>query len=159
MSNYIGVNTKKVVERKLGGFTLIELMVIIVILGILVAVIAPRIPGFVEKSKQSRTKGNLANLRSALKLYYSDNDGKYPVTASIAEFLVPRYMKEMPNAEMPPNHAPSDVITGDVGLNQITPADAGGWIYNYNNASNAWGDVMPNCNAHTDSSGNFWSSY
>jgi len=145
--------------KKSKGFTLIELMVVIVILGILAAVIAPRIPGFVNKAKEGRTKGNLGNLRSAMNIYYSDNDGRYPTTNAVSDLLVPKYLKAIPAAEMPPNHSPSSAVTGDAGVSAITAGDAGGWIYNYNNASAVWGDLLPNCNAHTDSASTNWSAY
>jgi len=144
--------------KKNNGFTLIELMVVIVILGILAAVIAPRIPKFVEKAKENKTKANLANLRSALSLYYSDNNGKYPVTNALDALLVPKYLKELPTADIPPYHS-LNIITGDNNVSEITPGDAGGWIYNYNNASHAWGDIIINCSVHTDSGGTNWSSY
>jgi general secretion pathway protein G len=144
--------------KKSKGFTLIELMVVIVILGILAAVIAPRIPGFVNKAKEGRTKGNLGNLRSAMNIYYSDCDGNYPVTNNLASVMVPKYLKAIPQAEMPPNHTASNAVADNTGAT-MTPADAGGWMYNSDKTSNVWGDVIPNCNAHTDSSGTGWSTY
>ncbi|MEW6040572.1 MAG: type II secretion system protein [Elusimicrobiota bacterium] len=145
--------------KKSKGFTLIELMVVIVILGILAAVIAPRIPGFVNKAKEGRTKGNLGNIRSAMNIYYGDNDGIYPVTTDLSSMLVPKYLKEIPKAEMPPYHSASNSITGDTGASAITPSDTGGWIYNHEKTSRVWGDIIPNCNAHSDSSNTMWSSY
>ena len=61
------------------GFTLIELMVVIVILGILAGLIVPRIMGRPEEAKQLKAKIQIESLETALKLYKLDN-GTYPGT-------------------------------------------------------------------------------
>ena len=62
------------------GFTLIEIMVVIVILAILAAVIAPRIIGRVDESRVTESKVQIKNFETALKMYRLDN-GKYPTTS------------------------------------------------------------------------------
>ncbi len=59
------------------GFTLIEIMVVIVILAILAAIIAPRVIGRVDESRVTECKVQIANLETALKMYKLDN-GRYP---------------------------------------------------------------------------------
>jgi general secretion pathway protein G len=61
------------------GFTLIEIMVVIVILGILAMYVAPKLMGRPEEAKQVRAKMDIAALETALKLYKLDN-GMYPGT-------------------------------------------------------------------------------
>jgi len=61
------------------GFTLIEIMVVIIILGILAMYVAPKLMGRPEEAKQVRTKMDIAALETALKLYKLDN-GLYPST-------------------------------------------------------------------------------
>lgn len=61
------------------GFTLIELMVVIVILGILAGLIVPRIMGRPEEAKQLKAKLQIESLETSLKLYKLDN-GMYPTT-------------------------------------------------------------------------------
>jgi len=61
------------------GFTLIEIMVVIVILGILAGLIVPRIMGRPEEAKQLKAKIQIESIETALKLYRLDN-GKYPDT-------------------------------------------------------------------------------
>ena len=56
------------------GFTLIELMIVVAIIGILAGVAVPRYRDLVKRSKEGATKGNLGALRSALNIYYSDNE-------------------------------------------------------------------------------------
>jgi len=69
------------------GFTLIELMVVIVILGILAAIIAPRIVGRTDDAKVTEAKVQIKNFETALKLYKIDN-GTYPGTEQGLEALV-----------------------------------------------------------------------
>ena len=69
------------------GFTLIELMVVIVILGILAGLIVPRIMGRPEEAKQLKAKMQIESMETALKLYKLDN-GFYPDTEQGLQALV-----------------------------------------------------------------------
>lgn len=61
------------------GFTLIELMVVIVILSILAVYVAPRLMGRPEQAKQVKARVDIQAFETALKLYKLDN-GTYPTT-------------------------------------------------------------------------------
>ncbi len=61
------------------GFTFLELMVVVVILGLLATYIAPRFMGRTEDAKAVKAKVDIAGLETALKLYKLDN-GVYPTT-------------------------------------------------------------------------------
>jgi general secretion pathway protein G len=74
-------------SRASGGFTLIELMVVIVILSILAVYMVPRIMGRPEQAKQLKARIDIQALETALKLYKLDN-GKYPTTEQGLEALV-----------------------------------------------------------------------
>jgi general secretion pathway protein G len=69
------------------GFTLIELMVVIVILGILAGLIVPRIMGRPEQAKQLKARMQIESISTALKLYKLDN-GMYPSTEQGLQALV-----------------------------------------------------------------------
>ena len=69
------------------GFTLIELMVVIVILGILAGLIVPRIMGRPEEAKQLKAKMQIESIGTALKLYKLDM-GSYPTTEQGLQALV-----------------------------------------------------------------------
>jgi len=72
---------------RISGFTLIELMVVIVILGILAAIIVPNIISRTDEAKVTEVKVQINNLETALKLYKLDN-GQYPSTEQGIEALV-----------------------------------------------------------------------
>ncbi|MFH0807155.1 MAG: type II secretion system protein [Elusimicrobiota bacterium] len=149
--------------KKSRGFTLIELMVVIVILGILAAVIAPRIPQFVNKAKEGRTKGNLGTLRSTLNIYYSDNDGIYPVDTLTAT-LVPKYIKKIPDVVCPGSHLnPIATVRADTTAGVLAPSDTSGWNYENTSTEDNWGDICVNCSLHKDNTnaatGSAWSSF
>jgi general secretion pathway protein G len=69
------------------GFTLIELMVVIVILGILAGFIVPRFMGRPDEARQLKAKIQIESLETALKLYKLDN-GNYPDTEQGLKALV-----------------------------------------------------------------------
>ena len=69
------------------GFTLIELMVVIVILGILAGLIVPRIMGRPEEARRMKARVQIESIETALKLYKLDN-GMYPSTEQGLDALV-----------------------------------------------------------------------
>lgn len=73
--------------RRAAGFTLIELMVVIVILGILAGLIVPRIMGRPEEAKQLKAKLQIESLETSLQLYKLDN-GVYPSTEQGLQALI-----------------------------------------------------------------------
>lgn len=78
--------------KKQKGFTLIELMVVIVIIGILAGLIIPRIMGRPDEARRAKARIQMEGIETALKLYRLDN-GFYPSTEQGLKALV-----EMPTA-------------------------------------------------------------
>jgi prepilin-type N-terminal cleavage/methylation domain-containing protein len=70
------MNKKNAFRR---GFTLIELMIVIVILGILMGTILPRLTGAQARARDTARKADLTNISQALEVYYGDT-GSYPMT-------------------------------------------------------------------------------
>ena len=69
------------------GFTLIELMVVIVILGILAGLIIPRIMGRPEEARRMKARIQMESVETALRLYKLDN-GVYPSTEQGLQALI-----------------------------------------------------------------------
>jgi general secretion pathway protein G len=69
------------------GFSLIELMVVVIILGILAMYIGPKLMGRTEQAKEVQTRVQIEGLETALKLYKLDN-GVYPTTEQGLQALV-----------------------------------------------------------------------
>src|SRR5262252_9831896 len=85
-------------HRRARGFTLIEIMVVITILGILAALIVPRVVGRTDDARVAAARQDVASLMQALKLYRLDN-GRYPSTEQGLRALI-----EKPTAEPVPNN-------------------------------------------------------
>jgi len=80
------------------GFTLIELMVVIVILGILAGLIIPRIMGRPEEARRMKARIQIESIETAIKLYKLDN-GYYPSTEQGLQALVePPSAGQLPRA-------------------------------------------------------------
>ena len=75
--------------RNTAGFTLIELMVVIIILGLLAAIVMPRIVGETDKARYGAALAQMRILEDALKRYKLDN-GVFPTTEQGLEALVQR---------------------------------------------------------------------
>ena len=73
--------------RNNAGFTLIELMVVIIILGLLAAIVMPRVVGETDRARYEQAKVQMRILEDALKRYKLDN-GVYPSTEQGLESLV-----------------------------------------------------------------------
>lgn len=74
-------NMKRRRERRAGreGFTLIEVLLVVVIIGILVGVAMPRLGGRVQQAKIAAAQADINNIGMAIRLYEVDN-GSYPAS-------------------------------------------------------------------------------
>ena len=72
-----------------GGFTLVELLVVLVILGLVMGLAGPRVLGYLSTSREKAAKLQIESFSSALDLFYLDN-GRYPSTSEGLQSLVQR---------------------------------------------------------------------
>jgi general secretion pathway protein G len=73
--------------QRSAGFTLVEIMVVVVILGVLAVLIVPRVVGRTEEARATAAKHDIAAIMQSLKLYRLDN-GRYPTNEQGLQALV-----------------------------------------------------------------------
>lgn len=103
------------------GFTLIEIMVVVVILGILASIIAPRIMGAPDEARTAKARQDIRAIEGALKLYRLDNY-RYPTTEQGLKALV--HKPTIP--PVPDNWKPGGYL-------DHLPIDPWGHVYKYRN--------------------------
>ncbi|GAM63851.1 general secretion pathway protein G [Vibrio ishigakensis] len=106
-------------RNKQGGFTLLEVMVVVVILGILASFVVPNLLGNKEKADQQKAITDIVALENALDMYKLDN-GVYPTTDQGLDALVTR-----PTGSPEPRNYRSD------GYIRRLPSDPWGNDYQY----------------------------
>jgi prepilin-type N-terminal cleavage/methylation domain-containing protein len=129
------------------GFTLIELMIVVAIIGILAAIAIPKFADLINKSKEGATKGALSAVRSAIQVYYGDNEGIFPGDTLAILTTNAKYINEIPVAKLPTTgHADTNAVA-------VTVTHAGGWTYfNDSTSASTWGNFVVNCK-HEDIKG------
>jgi len=74
-------------RSRAAGFTLVELLIVVVILAILAAVVIPQINGASAEAKESALRASLATVRQAISLYRVQHNETYPGQSGWAEFV------------------------------------------------------------------------
>ena len=67
--------------RRSRGFTLIEMLIVIVVIAVLASIVVPRLFGAGRKAKEAKLRAELHNLRNAIQAFYGDH-GVYPTQLS-----------------------------------------------------------------------------
>lgn len=80
-------STQRVESRRERGFTLIEIMVVVVIIGLLAAIVAPNLIGNIDRAAVTRARADIRTIDNALNLYRLDNF-RYPSTDEGLQALV-----------------------------------------------------------------------
>ena len=120
-------------QRK--GFTLVELVIVIAILGILAAYAVPKYQGLVEQARSAEARAQLGTVRSALGIYYAKNHGVYPDSIEskkaelFADGTVPTVEVTKPDGTVISSNAVAVSTTTDGKITASDVTDAGGWIY------------------------------
>ncbi|MBD3332882.1 prepilin-type N-terminal cleavage/methylation domain-containing protein [candidate division GN15 bacterium] len=126
------------------GFTLIELVIIIVVLGILAAVAIPKYQDIAGEARESSCKASLGGLRSGIAIWYAKEAVKNstaqwpPYDSLVASGVV--FEQTLPNNPYQPN-AGDSVVSGYNQSKGTVVGTRGGWVYN-----DSTGQVWPNTN-------------
>ncbi len=157
------------------GFTLIELMIVVAIIGILAAVAIPKFADLIRKSSEGKLKGTLGAMRSALSIYYGDMEGNYPSDFNSLT-VNGKYLSAIPSIKLPDYHASTVVIRHNLTPNAFGCGggymlDSGEWIYWSDNGAlcgsspppagqraRTQGELWIAC-SHTDTKGTVWTNY
>ena len=126
------MNTKRPSHKKnRSGFTLVELVVVVLVLGIIAATAAPRMFNTAGDARQNSTKSSLAVVRDAIELYKAQN-GAYPgsagTQAGLQADLKPYLRGPFPVNQLPGASKDASVLVTTAG----TPLTASGtqdWAY------------------------------
>lgn len=120
---------RKTIKVKFKGFTLVELLIVIVILGILAAIVIARFTGATKDAKEASLKANLSGVRSQIEIYRARSaSDSYP--ANLAALVSEGYIRKIPQD---PFYKQSSEYTA------LSGPGIGGWVY-----SNATGQVYVN---------------
>lgn len=128
--------SKKNKQKGFKGFTLIEMLIVIVIIGILAAALIPRLSSARGRANDVARKADLAQIASALVMYQIDH-GKFPICDTpeewctldeISEKLITAGMLSIPTD-------PDTTRVVDPGIADLTPTE---WQYIYTTISKWW---------------------
>ena len=86
------------IQRSKGkGFTLIEMMIVLVVIGILVGTLLPQFRGAQDEAAEQRARSELRTLATALESYYIHNSNAYPSALSSLITATPRIVSVIPD--------------------------------------------------------------
>lgn len=132
--------------RKHAGFTLVELVVVVMILGILAAVAAPKLMGTSQTATENSVKHTLGVVRDAIERYAAENGGQLPPGTNL-----PLELKPYLRGDFPTNPLKSTTTVGtDSATNDNRPEATGSqaWLYKPYN-----GDFICNSSESTSVAG------
>jgi general secretion pathway protein G len=107
------------------GFTLIEILIVVTLIGILVAILVPQYKYSVLRAKEAVLKENLFQVRDAINKYYFDKK-KYP--SGLEDLVTARYLREVPFDPIVKKHEWQLVMAEPLEDEEFDPEQAQGVI-------------------------------
>lgn len=136
-----------------GGFTLIELMIVVAIMSVLALIAIPRFAQLVDKSREAGTLGHLSHTRSAILLYYMENEQVYPENFGGLLQSDRKYIKGITDIRLYTGDHLDSLTVDDLLLPDST-GDSGNWSYVTSGIRK--GDFYIQC-THLNLKGDIWS--
>jgi len=133
------------IRLKENGFTLVELMIVVAIIGILSVIAIPRFAQMLEKSREGATKGNLAGIKSAISIYYGDKQGIWPTTLqSFSGYAFSKYLDnilavKVTGAFVGGTSSPVGSLVTMTAASSVPTGSGTGWMYD-----SSYGNVYVN---------------
>ena len=124
-------------KKKNSGFTLVELVIVILVLGIITAVAAPKMFNTASDARDSATRQSLSVLRGAIEMYRAQNSG-YPSASALTTTLLPYLQGPFPAPQAGANQNPEVVASSQNPITSVEPGNEG-WVYN-----NSTGEIRIN---------------
>jgi len=114
------------------GFTLIEMVIVILILGIIAAVAAPRMFDTANRAEENTTRQRLAVLRNAIEMYRA-RSGLYPTQGKLPEAMATMLNGPFPAPSIGPNAGSAEVYydssSDTAAMAEPDTKQSGGWVY------------------------------
>ncbi|MGD9634125.1 MAG: type II secretion system protein [Pirellulales bacterium] len=119
--------------EKRQGFTLVELVVVVMILGILAAVAAPKLLGTSGTATDNGLRQTLSVVRDAIERYAAENGGDFPGTneATFKSAITPYLRGTFPTCPVGNKNANVDVTNAGVTPLGVNAGATTGWRYDY----------------------------
>ncbi|MFG0331482.1 MAG: type II secretion system protein [Phycisphaerales bacterium] len=146
--------------RRSRAFSLVELIIVLVILGVITAIAIPRFTKGADGADATATQADLAVLRNAIELYKLDHGGTYPTLANFtaqmtgksdadgtpnnATGLYGPYMVSVPKLKVGANKG-NNTVAAPVTVPPVAEVAGAGWLYDA-----ASGSVWANATGHFD---------
>lgn len=126
------------------GFTLVEILIVVVILGILAAIVVPQFTNAANEARTGNTATQVSTLENQLELYAARNSGSYPTVAELnanaangltgwSVMIDGNYVKDLPKNPFTGGHsvvANTTFDDADPSISEFTVAGStDGWVY------------------------------
>ncbi len=120
------------------GFTLVEILIVVVILGILAAIVVPQFTNAANEARVGNVRTQTSTLENQVELYAAQNNGTYPPLAVDGDWdslITGNYIKDAPKNPFAPAANASDITAtamadaaaADAAAAAADPSD--GWLY------------------------------
>lgn len=136
-------------------FNIMEVVVAILIILLVTMVVYPKFLDVIRKSNEATTRANLTALRTAIAVYYGENEGTYPDENIVKQLLSEdgKYIKYIPEVYCPPYNNPNNEITTK------PTGNSGRWAYQVKDSKERQaGEIWVDCD-QKDSKGVVWNTY